>query len=202
MFPKEYIIEDGQVFYRKKPLHRQPLFWSTVVGGVLTVFFAFLAVFFFLAFIGSEAYSDFDSYNSNYYDRYGMSEDEPVPTEYAIGEKVTFEDGEAITVQSMEVDKNTTLVGDYYDQALVVKLLVENNADTAYYFDETAFSVADSMGDNDYYLDLKTYDVNIAEKVDPGAKMEVTLVYGVDEEAGYSLQYEGALWQTTNGTRV
>ena len=37
MFPKEFVIEDGIDYYRKKPLHKQPLFWTTIAGAVISL---------------------------------------------------------------------------------------------------------------------------------------------------------------------
>ena len=38
MFEKDFVIEEGVVYHRQKPLHKQALFWTTIAGAVISVF--------------------------------------------------------------------------------------------------------------------------------------------------------------------
>lgn len=205
MLPKEFIIEDGQIYYRKKPLHKQALFWTTIVGGVLTVVLGLACIFLFLAFIGTETYEEIskNGYGYESFDTFDGPTDLSAYQEFSIGEKVSLEGDVDLTVQSMQLDPAVKLFDDTYQDALVVKLLVENNsADEDFYFDEYYFSLTDRLGISHYYLDMRTYDVNVIEKVSSGSKEEVVLVFAVDEEAGYALTYDEAVWYSHSGSSI
>ena len=119
MFPKEFVIEDGIVYYRKKPLHKQPLFWTTIAGAVISLVLGTL-VLVLLFFIGASEISQSD-YNGNINEYY---EDLSTYTDYEIGETVEFDDGLKVTVQSMKEDPAVELIETYYANALVVDLVV------------------------------------------------------------------------------
>jgi len=148
MFPKEFVIEDGVVYYRKKPLHKQPLFWTTIAGGVISLVLGIL-VLILLFFIGASEinHSDYAGNSNEYY------EDLSTYTDYEIGETVEFGDGLKVTVQSMKEDSAVELVDTYYSKALVVDLVVENTLDEEFYFDEY----------NQLELDLQTYQNELTQ---------------------------------------
>ena len=182
---KEFVIEDGQMYYRKKPLYRQPLFWTTIVGLVLTFVLGFTCVVLTLGLNVSQSrgttYPDYLDETSTY-------------KEYQIGDKVNFSDGLDVTVTSMEKDDSISLVDDYYSSAYVVVMEVENATDERVYFDEYYFNLIDQTTQIPYTLDLSTYDVNLVEKLEPGEKINVKLIYGVDDESSFGLVYEEAMW--------
>ena len=182
---KDFVIEDGQMYYRKKPLYRQPLFWTTIVGLVLTFVLGFTCVVLTLGLNVSQSrgttYPDYLDETSTY-------------KEYQIGDKVNFSDGLDVTVTSMEKDDSISLVDDYYSSAYVVVMEVENATDERVYFDEYYFNLIDPTTQIPYTLDLSTYDVNLVEKLEPGEKINVKLIYGVDDVSSFGLVYEEAMW--------
>lgn len=182
---KDFVIEDGQMYYRKKPLYRQPLFWTTIVGLVLTFVLGFTCVVLTLGLNVSQSrgttYPDYLDETLTY-------------EEYQIGDKVNFSDGLDVTVTSMEKDDSISLVDDYYSSAYVVVMEVENATDERVYFDEYYFNLIDPTTQIPYTLDLSTYDVNLVEKLEPGEKINVKLIYGVDDVSSFGLVYEEAMW--------
>lgn len=182
---KDFVIEDGQMYYRKKPLYRQPLFWTTIVGLVLTFVLGFTCVVLTLGLNVSQSrgttYPDYLDETLTY-------------KEYQIGDKVNFSDGLDVTVTSMEKDDSVSLVDDYYSSAYVVEMEVENATDERVYFDEYYFNLIDQTTQIPYTLDLSTYDVNLVEKLEPGERINVKLIYGVDDESSFGLVYEEAMW--------
>lgn len=182
---KDFVIEDGQMYYRKKPLYRQPLFWTTIVGLVLTFVLGFTCVVLTLGLNVSQSrgttYPDYLDETLTY-------------KEYQIGDKVNFSDGLDVTVTSMEKDDSISLVDDYYSSAYVVEMEVENATDERVYFDEYYFNLIDQTTQIPYTLDLSTYDVNLVEKLEPGERINVKLIYGVDDESSFGLVYEEAMW--------
>lgn len=182
---KDFVIEDGQMYYRKKPLYRQPLFWTTIVGLVLTFVLGFTCVVLTLGLNVSQSrgttYPDYLDKTLTY-------------IEYQIGDKVNFSDGLDVTVTSMGKDDSVSLVYDYYSSAYVVVMEVENATDERVYFDEYYFNLIDPTTQIPYTLDLSTYDVNLVEKLEPGEKINVKLIYGVDDESSFGLVYEEAMW--------
>lgn len=182
---KDFVIEDGQMYYRKKPLYRQPLFWTTIVGLVLTFVLGFTCVVLTLGLNVSQSrgttYPDYLDETLTY-------------KEYQIGDKVNFSDGLDVTVTSMEKDDSISLVDDYYSSAYVVEMEVENATDERVYFDEYYFNLIDPTTQIPYTLDLSTYDVNLVEKLEPGERINVKLIYGVDDESSFGLVYEEAMW--------
>lgn len=182
---KDFVIEDGQMYYRKKPLYRQPLFWTTIVGLVLTFVLGFTCVVLTLGLNVSQSrgttYPDYLDKTLTY-------------IEYQIGDKVNFSDGLDVTVTSMGKDDSVSLVDDYYSSAYVVVMEVENATDERVYFDEYYFNLIDPTTQIPYTLDLSTYDVNLVEKLEPGEKINVKLIYGVDDESSFGLVYEEAMW--------
>ena len=182
---KDFVIEDGQMYYRKKPLYRQPLFWTTIVGLVLTFILGFTCVVLTLGLNVSQSrgttYPDYLDETLTY-------------KEYQIGDKVNFSDGLDVTVTSMGKDDSVSLVDDYYSSAYVVEMEVENATDERVYFDEYYFNLIDQTTQIPYTLDLSTYDVNLVEKLEPGEKINVKLIYGVDDESSFGLVYEEAMW--------
>lgn len=182
---KDFVIEDGQMYYRKKPLYRQPLFWTTIVGLVLTFVLGFTCVVLTLGLNVSQSrgttYPDYLDETLTY-------------KEYQIGDKVNFSDGLDVTVISMGKDDSVSLVDDYYSSAYVVVMEVENATDERVYFDEYYFNLIDQTTQIPYTLDLSTYDVNLVEKLEPGERINVKLIYGVDDESSFGLVYEEAMW--------
>ncbi len=182
---KDFVIEDGQMYYRKKPLYRQPLFWTTIVGLVLTFILGFTCVVLTLGLNVSQSqgttYPDYLDETLTY-------------KEYQIGDKVNFSDGLDVTVISMGKDDSVSLVDDYYSSAYVVEMEVENATDERVYFDEYYFNLIDPTTQIPYTLDLSTYDVNLVEKLEPGERINVKLIYGVDDESSFGLVYEEAMW--------
>ena len=189
MFEKEFVIEEGVVYHRQKPLHKQPLFWTTIAGAVISVFLGIL-VLVLLFLIGASEISDSDNNN----DGYEYYEDLSTYTDYEVGETVAFDDGLKVTVQSMKEDPAVELVDTYHANAFVVELVLENPLEEDYYIDEYAFSLRDGYSEAYLDLDYRTYDVNIPEKLAPGEKLNLQLIYGFDEENELIFTYDDASW--------
>ena len=189
MFEKDFVIEEGVVYHRQKPLHKQALFWTTIAGAVISLVLGTL-VLVMLFFIGASEISQSD-YNGNSNEYY---EDLSTYTDYEIGETVEFDDGLKVTVQSMKEDPAVELVETYYANAFVVELVLENPLEEDYYIDEYAFSLRDGYSEAYLDLDYRTYDVNIPEKLAPGEKLNLQLIYGFDEENELIFTYDDASW--------
>ena len=189
MFEKEFVIEEGVVYHRQKPLHKQPLFWTTIAGAVISVFLGIL-VLVLLFLIGASEISDSDNNN----DGYEYYDDLSTYTDYEVGETVAFDDGLKVTVQSMKEDPAVELVETYYSNALVVDLVVENIQEEEFYFDEYSFSLYDGDSEDYLSLDYRTYDVDIPEKLAPGEKLNLKLIYGFNDEKELIFTYDDASW--------
>ncbi|WP_394405022.1 DUF4352 domain-containing protein [Streptococcus sp. 20-1249] len=192
MFPKEFIVEDGHVYYRKKPLHQQPLFWTSIAGLVISLILA-TVVGFLLLVLGSQAVNEFVA--GDYDAGYEATMDWSDYDEYAIGETAEMADL-SIKVESIEIADADRLIDDSLDQALVVKVNLKNTSDQDYYFDEYEFSVYGDDASGYYVLDYQTYNKDIPEKIKPGEKVDLTLYYGVDDSDVYRFIYQDIYWST------
>lgn len=94
----------------------------------------------------------------------------------------------------MKEDPAVELVDTYYANAFVVELVLENPLEEDYYIDEYAFSLRDGYSEAYLDLDYRTYDVNIPEKLAPGEKLNLQLIYGFDEENELIFTYDDASW--------
>ncbi len=94
----------------------------------------------------------------------------------------------------MGKDDSIELVDSYYSTAYVVEMEVENSTAKELYFDEYYFSLMDPVSQIPFTLDLRTYDVNLVEKLKPGEKVQVKLIYGIDNETNFGFTYEDAMW--------
>lgn len=186
MQTKDFVVENGQMYYKKKPLHKQPLFWTTLVGAVLSFI---LGVTCLILMTGLSLSGTSDSWDSESY-----FDDTKTYTEYQVGDSVDFSDGLHVTVTSMGKDDSVELVDSYYSTAYVVEMEVENSTAEELYFDEYYFSLMDPVSQIPFSLDLRTYDVNLVEKLKPGEKVQVKLIYGIDNETNFGFTYEDAMW--------
>lgn len=186
MQTKDFVVENGQMYYKKKPLHKQPLFWTTLVGAVLSFILGVTCLILMTGLILSGTSDSWDS--ESYFD------DTKTYTEYQVGDSVDFSDGLHVTVTSMGKDDSVELVDSYYSTAYVVEMEVENSTAEELYFDEYYFSLMDPVSQIPFSLDLRTYDVNLVEKLKPGEKVQVKLIYGIDNETNFGFTYEDAMW--------
>ncbi|NQN10056.1 DUF4352 domain-containing protein [Streptococcus suis] len=183
---KDFVVENGQMYYKKKPIFKQPLFWTTLVGAVLSFI---LGVTCLILMTGLSLSGTSDSWDSESY-----FDDTKTYTEYQVGDSVDFSDGLHVTVTSMGKDDSVELVDSYYSTAYVVEMEVENSTAEELYFDEYYFSLMDPVSQIPFSLDLRTYDVNLVEKLKPGEKVQVKLIYGIDNETNFGFTYEDAMW--------
>ncbi|HFR3774956.1 TPA: DUF4352 domain-containing protein [Streptococcus suis] len=191
---KDFVVENGQMYYKKKALYRQPLFWSTIVGLVLSFVLGVTCLILMTSLASSEATDDWSS--ESYFDN------SIVYTEYQVGDSVDFSDGLQITVTSMGKDDSLTLVDDYYNFAYLVEMEVKNPTEEVVYFDEYYFQLVDAGTVIPYDLDMRTYDVNLPEKVNPGETIKVNLVYGVDQIDNLAFVYEDVMWTELLGEGI
>ncbi|HFR3976210.1 TPA: DUF4352 domain-containing protein [Streptococcus suis] len=191
---KDFVVENGQMYYKKKPIFKQPLFWTTLVGAVLSFI---LGVTCLILMIGLSLSGTSDSWDSE-----GYFDDTKIYTEYQVGDSVDFSDGLQITVTSMGKDDGLAPVDDYYSSSYVVEMDVKNPTEEVIYFDEYYFSLVDPASQIPFTLDMRTYDVNLPEKVNPGESIKVKLVYGVDQVDNLAFVYEEALWTELIGEGI
>ncbi|HEM6397738.1 TPA: DUF4352 domain-containing protein [Streptococcus suis] len=194
MEAKNFVVENGQMYYKKKALYRQPLFWSTIVGLVLSFVLGVTCLILMTSLESSEA--------TEYWSLESYFDDSIVYTEYQVGDSVDFSDGLQITVTSMGKDDSLTLVDDYYNFAYLVEMEVKNPTEEVVYFDEYYFQLVDAGTVIPYDLDMRTYDVNLPEKVNPGETIKVKLVYGVDQIDNLAFVYEDVMWTELIGEGI
>ncbi|HFI0214571.1 TPA: DUF4352 domain-containing protein [Streptococcus suis] len=182
---KDFVVENGQMYYKKKPFFKQPLFWTSIVGLVLSFVLGITSLFLMTSLSLSDTSDSWSS--ESYFD------DTVTYTEHQVGERVVFPDGFQIAVTSMGKDDSLAPIGDN-GFAYLVELDVKNTSEDPLYFDEYMFQLIDVDTYIPYDLDMRTYDVNLPEKVNPGEAVTVKLIYGVDQASNLGLVYEGAVW--------
>ncbi|HFI0039825.1 TPA: DUF4352 domain-containing protein [Streptococcus suis] len=191
---KDFVVENGQMYYKKKAIYRQPLFWTTIVGLVLSFVLGVTCLILMTSLASSEA--------TDYWSSESYFDDSIVYTEYQVGDSVDFSDGLQITVTSMGKDDSLALVDDYYHFAYLVEMEVKNPTEEVVYFDEYYFQLVDAGTVIPYDLDMRTYDVNLPEKVNPGETIKVKLVYGVDQIDNLAFVYEDVMWTELLGEGI
>ncbi|WP_105124500.1 DUF4352 domain-containing protein [Streptococcus suis] len=182
---KDFVVENGQMYYKKKPFFKQPLFWTSIVGFLLSFILGVAC----LILMMSPSVSD----TSSYWDTEGYFDDTISYTEYQVGDSVDFSTGLQITVTSMGKDDSLAPVGDF-GYPYLVEMDVKNPTDEVVYFDEYHFQLIDDQTYLPYDLDMRTYDVNLMEKINPGEMIKVKLIYEVDQESSVGFIYENAIW--------
>ncbi|HFI0237116.1 TPA: DUF4352 domain-containing protein [Streptococcus suis] len=182
---KDFVIENGQMYYKKKPFFKQPLFWTSIVGLVLSFVLGITCLFLMTSLSLSDTSDSWSS--ESYFD------DTVTYTEHQVGERVVFPDGLQITVTSMGKDDSLAPTGDN-GFAYLVELDVKNTSEEPLYFDEYMFQLIDVETYIPYDLDMRTYDVNLPEKINPGEAVKIKLIYEVDQASNLGLVYEGAVW--------
>ncbi|HFI2473419.1 TPA: DUF4352 domain-containing protein [Streptococcus suis] len=190
---KDFVVENGQMYYKKKSLFKQPLFWTTLVGAVLSFILGVTCLILMTNFSLSDTS---DSWNSESY-----FDDSISYTEYQVGDSVDFSDGLQITVTSMGKDDSLAPVGDF-GHPYLVEMDVKNPTDEVVYFDEYHFQLIDDETYLPYDLDMRTYDVNLMEKINPGEMIKVKLFYEVDQESSVGFIYENAIWTELVGEGI
>ena len=190
---KDFVVENGQMYYKKKPFFKQPLFWTSLVGLLLSFILGGAC----LILMMSPSVSD----TSSYWDTEGYFDDTISYTEYQVGDSVDFSTGLQITVTSMGKDDSLAPVGDF-GYAYLVEMDVKNPTDEVVYFDEYHFQLIDDETYLPYDLDMRTYDVNLMEKINPGEMIKVKLIYEVNQESSVGFIYENAIWTELVGEGI
>ncbi|MCK3904816.1 DUF4352 domain-containing protein [Streptococcus suis] len=190
---KDFVVENGQMYYKKKPFFKQPLFWTSLVGLLLSFILGVAC----LILMMSPSVSD----TSSYWDTEGYFDDTISYTEYQVGDSVDFSTGLQITVTSMGKDDSLAPVGDF-GYPYLVEMDVKNPTDEVVYFDEYHFQLIDDETYLPYDLDMRTYDVNLMEKINPGEMIKVKLIYEVDQESSVGFIYENAIWTELVGEGI
>ncbi|HFI2447914.1 TPA: DUF4352 domain-containing protein [Streptococcus suis] len=182
---KDFVVENGQMYYKKKPFFKQPLFWTSIVGLVLSFVLGITCLFLMTSLSLSDTSDSWSS--ESYFD------DTVTYTEHKVGERVVFPDGFQIAVTAMGKDDSLAPTGDN-GFAYLVELDVKNTSAEPLYFDEYMFQLIDVETYIPYDLDMRTYDVNLPEKINPGEAVTVKLIYEVNQASNLGLVYEGAVW--------
>ncbi|HFI0452864.1 TPA: DUF4352 domain-containing protein [Streptococcus suis] len=185
MEAKDFVVENGQMYYKKKPFFKQALFWTSIVGLVLSFVLGITCLFLMTSLSLSDTSDSWSS--ESYFD------DTVTYTEHQVGERVVFPDGLQIAVTSMGKDDSLAPTGDN-GFAYLVELDVKNTSEEPLYFDEYMFQLIDVETYIPCGLDMRTYDVNLPEKINPGEAVKIKLIYEVDQASNLGLVYEGAVW--------
>ncbi|HFI0143942.1 TPA: DUF4352 domain-containing protein [Streptococcus suis] len=185
MEAKDFVVENGQMYYKKKPFFKQALFWTSIVGLVLSFVLGITCLFLMTSLSLSDTSDSWSS--ESYFD------DTVTYTEHQVGERVVFPDGLQITVTAMGKDDSLAPIGDN-GFAYLVELDVKNTSAEPLYFDEYMFQLIDVETYIPYDLDMRTYDVNLPEKINPGEAVKIKLIYEVNQASNLGLVYDGAVW--------
>lgn len=190
--PKQEIIsEDGFIYRLKRPLHKQALFWTTLIAGIIIFFLTLISVLLLLTTIGLVTENDHlreqASYTRSSLDGY---------TVYSFGESAEFPSGLKMTVLSVSVDRNRHMSDESTGVAVVASITIENTSQKTILVSPYDFGLYDKE-ENVYILDGSTFDnTQIGMNIASGKKITVDLIFDGESgnEAPYSLIYDNAKW--------
>lgn len=190
--PKEIQTPEGQIYVLKRPLYKQPLFWTSLVGGLVSL--ALAAVLGLLMFLGL-IYSEVDSaYDSSY-----VTQPDHLP-----GQGVLASNDLEVTVERIYVDDKRSLSDSSRGKAVLVQLTVENTASHSVLFSPYDVMLFDQEGEV-YVLDASTFDdQSLASNLSAGKRTQLTLIYVGDDEPdkSYLVSYEDSVWGEEKGSSL
>lgn len=198
---KQEIIVDGKglIYQLKKPLHKQALFWTTLILGIVLFLMTIFCAVLFLITLGltveNEELRVKQSHDYSYSAEYKS---------YRLGEAVEFPEGLKITVNSVRLDKDRTLGDESTGSAVVASVTVENTSSRQILLSPYSFSLYD-QDDEVYILDGSTFDnTQIGTNLSAGKTITFDLIFdGEDGDAGpYSLVYENVKWSKEKSSQA
>lgn len=184
----------------KQPVHKKPLFWTTILFGTLSFFLVIMV------FVVDSHYVELTNALANhglYYDQtkkeiyskennqnntQSSSENDVILTK-KFGEKITFEEG-SIEVRGMDID----------DGKVTVAIVLENNTDRKSSFNPKEF-VAKAGGETLNYIGLQEVsgltDQGEVKEVSPKSNAVFFLNYNLpkNNSSDYSMQIGKYLWK-------
>ncbi|MEW4355131.1 DUF4352 domain-containing protein [Streptococcus pneumoniae] len=191
--PKEIITEDGHIYQLKRPIYKQPLFWTTVVGGVIIVF---MALFIAVAAIFGSLYQE-ELAESSYWNEHLFREE----LTYNLGEAHTDTDGLKVTLTGIRVDETRKLLDYPQGTAVVAEVTVENTGSSSALLNVYDFTLSDTDSEI-YSLDTSTFDSQLlASRLPVGKKITMSLIFEGDKDRDklYRLFYKDASWGESVG---
>ncbi|MGT2847068.1 DUF4352 domain-containing protein [Streptococcus massiliensis] len=196
--PKEMISDDGHIYQLKKPLYKQGLFWSTVVGGVLVGLLSIGMIILTLVIVvlsdenaqirkhaRGETSSYYTGYDTNsYYD------------EAAFGKVMTVKKGITVQVQSAKKDPKRSLSDDSSGQAVVVTVTIKNNSNQSVLISPYDFYLYDEE-DNIYLIDSTTFDnQQVGTNLAKGKSITMDIIFDGEQADtdNWSVTYNNIRW--------
>lgn len=190
---KDYVVDNGVMYYPKKPFYKQVFFWTSLIGFLLALFFGIstLLLSTYSSVLSAAGAGHDQSYVEDYYDTSAVYRD------FQVGDRVEFTDGLAVQLKDLESDTGLSLADPTYDLAVVANLVIENTSDQDLYFDETSFFLVDAQLESLLPLDGRTYDINLPEKLAAGEEVQIKLVFAAfadQDQSSLVLVYDDANW--------
>ena len=192
--PHEMIDADGNLYQIKKPLHKQPLFWTNVISFGLALILSLVTVVLLLI---NFSLSEDGLKISGRMDRSNRAYDykNEHPNHY-FGDAAFFRNGAKIIVQSARVDTDRKMSDDATGVAVVVSVRIKNTSNRSLLVSPYDFDLYDEK-DRLYILDDSTFDNNqIGTNLAPGKEVQFDLVFDGErgDKRSYIVAYEQTKW--------
>lgn len=192
--PHEMIDADGNLYQIKKPLHKQPLFWISVISSGLAIILSLVTVALLLInFSLSENSLKINGRMDRSNRAYDYKNEHP---NHYFGDAVFFQNGTKITVQAAKTDTSKKMSDDAAGVAVVVSVKVKNTSNRRILLNPYDFNLYDEKG-NLYILDGSTFDhAQVGMNIIPGKTISFDLVFDGEkgDEHSYTVTYGEDKW--------
>lgn len=192
--PHEMIDADGNLYQIKKPLHKQPLFWISVISSGLAIILSLVTVALLLInFSLSEDSLKINGRMGSSYRAYDYKNEHP---NHYFGDAVFFQNGTKITVQAAKMDTSKKMSDDAAGVAVVVSIKVKNTSNRRILLNPYNFDLYDEKG-NLYILDASAFDhAQVGMDLVPGKTISFDLVFDGEQgdEHSYTVTYGEDKW--------
>ena len=192
--PHEMIDADGNLYQIKKPLHKQPLFWTSVISSGLVIILSLVTVV--LLLINFSLSEDSLKINGKTQTSNRAYDNKNVHPNHYFGDAVFFQNGTKITVQSAKMDTSKKMSDDATGVAVVVSVRVKNTSNRRILLNPYNFDLYDEKG-NLYILDGSTFDHSqVGMDLIPGKTISFDLVFDGEQgdEHSYTVTYGEDKW--------
>lgn len=192
--PHEMIDADGNLYQIKKPLHKQPLFWVSVISTGLVIILSLVTVALLLInFSLSEDSLKINGRIDSSYRAYDYKNEHP---NHYFGDAVFFK----MELKSLFSQQRWILVKKMSDDAagvaVVVSVRVKNTSNRRILLNPYNFDLYDEKG-NLYILDGSTFDhAQVGMDLVPGKTISFDLVFDGEkgDEHSYTVTYGEDKW--------
>lgn len=186
------ITNDGVLYQIKRPLYKQPLFWTTIVSLGLVFVLSIVVVGLSVLYLSqTEEGMKLNGRTDAMYRSYDYKNEH---SNQYFGEAAFFRNGAKIIVQSARVDTDRKMSDDATGVAVVVSVRIKNTSNRSLLVSPYDFDLYDEK-EGLYILDDSTFDNNqIGTNLAPGKEVQFDLVF--DGERGDKLSYIVAYEQT------